>query len=152
MWFKKRDLYKTSKQIYSIGEKKNNFRRSGTSADIKNLYKYKKKYSDGDSTYGQVFMVKDAIFNDKSEMYKGRQVVSLGIDKGFMSVVPVYKNKNVVELSNFDNCRSINLNLMRKIHLDNVYEKEDFNFASNSTLTDKEKDEIRRKLAGDYTY
>lgn len=41
---------------------------------------------------------------------------------------------------------------MRKIHLDNVYEKEDFNFASNSTLTDKEKDEIRRKLAGDYTY
>lgn len=31
MWFKKRDLYKTSKQIYSIGEKKNNFRQSGTS-------------------------------------------------------------------------------------------------------------------------
>ena len=41
---------------------------------------------------------------------------------------------------------------MRKIHLDNVYEKEDFHFSSNSTLTDKEKDEIRRKLAGDYTY
>lgn len=152
MWFKKRDLYKTSKQIYSIGEKKNNFRRSGTSADIKNLYKYKKKYSDGDSTYGQVFMVKDAIFNDKSEMYKGWQVVSLGIDKGFMSVVPIYKNKYVVKLSNFDNCRSINLNNLRSISLDNVYEKEDFPNTSNSYLTDKEIIEIRRKMSGDYHY
>lgn len=152
MWFKKRDLYKTSKQIYSIGEKKNNFRQSGTSADIKNLYKYKKKYSDGESTYGQVFIVKDTIFDDKSEMYKGRQVVSLGIDKGFMSVVPIRKNKNVVMLSNFDNCRNVNLGMIKSVSLDNVYEKEDFPNTSNSYLTDKEINEIRRKMSGDYHY
>lgn len=144
MWYNKSDLRNSNSQIYSVNEKKTTYG--------KKYNHYKESFADGDSTFGEVYVVKDSNFVSSAKTNKPRQIVSLGIEQGYMKAVPVYKNKNIVELSNFDNCRSINLNLMRKIHLDNVYEKEDFNFSSNSTLTDKEKDEIRRKLAGDYTY
>lgn len=73
-----------------------------------------------------MFVVKDSNFDNNAPKYKKRQVVSLGVKKGYMTAVPIYKNKYVVELSNFDNCRSINLNNLRSISLNNVYEKDQF--------------------------
>lgn len=43
MWFKKRDLYKTSKQIYSVNEKKTTYG--------KKYNHYKESFADGDYTY-----------------------------------------------------------------------------------------------------
>lgn len=156
MWFDKQDLG-NRKQIYSLSEKKSNLKndyvRNRNDLNLKKKYDDFDTYLKGDNSFGQVFVVKDSNFDNNAPKYKKRQVVSLGVKKGYMTAVPIYKNKYVVELSNFDNCRSINLNNLRSISLNNVYEKDQFgSYTSNSTLTKNEKDLIKKKLSGDYHY
>lgn len=155
MWYEKKDLG-NRKQIYSLNEKKTNLRTK--CLNNKNDLNLKKEYDDFNkllkdkNSFGQVFVVKDSNFDSNALKYKTRQVVSLGVEKGYMTVVPVRKNKSIVKLSKFDNCRHINLNNAASIPLNNIYDKQDFKNTSNSSLSKREIAEIKRKLAGNYNY
>lgn len=99
MWYEKKDLG-NRKQIYSLNEKKTNLRTK--CLNNKNDLNLKKEYDDFNkllkdkNSFGQVFVVKDSNFDSNALKYKTRQVVSLGVEKGYMTVVPVRKNKSIV--------------------------------------------------------
>lgn len=151
MWFWKK---RKGKAVYrhSIGEKIEYYQGRLNSSDPKirenakiNLYRLN-RISKGKEVFGKVFMVKDKEFNPGASDRKSRRVVCIGVENGKMKVVAVRKNKKMVSLSKFDGNRGININHVRNVDLNQVYEKRTFSKTTNDYLTSHEKLELQRKL------
>lgn len=151
MWFWKR---KKGKPVYrhSIGEKiryyegllnsKDPAVRDRAKANLARLH----RYADGQDVFGKVFIVRDKEFNSYADKNKTRRVVCVGVNGNKLQVIPVRRNKNMVSLSNFDHQRSINVNGVREISINEVYEKRTFRKTGNDYLTNQEKLELNKKL------
>ncbi len=77
----------------------------------------------GKKVFGNVFIVKDKEFNNNSNDYKSRQVVCVEAKNGKAVILPVRKNKNMVNLSNFDFKRLINVNSSKSIPFEEFMKK-----------------------------
>lgn len=137
-------------QRYSIGEKikyYENILKKSNNTNIKakkNLERFRNLVN-GKKVFGNVFIVKDKEFDSNANDFKPRQVVCVEAKNGKAVVIPVRKNKNMVNLSNFDFKRSINVNSSKSIPFDRIYEKRGFKNTSNSFLTSKEKLDLHKK-------
>ena len=126
MWFWKR---KKGKPVYrhSIGEKiryyegllnsKDPAVRDRAKANLARLH----RYADGQDVFGKVFIVRDKEFGNTRQPTKPRRVVCVGKDGDRLKVIPVYKNKTMISLSNFDRQRSINVNGVRERSINEVF-------------------------------
>lgn len=93
----------------------------------------------GKKVFGNVFIVKDKEFNNNSNDYKSRQVVCVEAKNGKAVALPIRKIKNMVNLSNFNFKRSINVNSSKSIPSERIYEKRGFKNTSNSFFNFKRK-------------
>ena len=91
-------------QRYSIGKKikyYENILMKSNNTNIKTK-KYLERLCNlinGKKVFGNVFIVKDKEFNNNSNDYKPRQVVCVEAKNGKAVVLPIRKNKNMVNLS-----------------------------------------------------
>jgi len=151
MWFWK---IKKGKPVYrhSIGEKIRYYKGLLNSKDpaVRNRSKVNLerliRYADDQNVFGKVFIVRDKECGNIHQPAKPRRVVCVGKDGDRLKVIPVYKNKTMISLSNFDRQRSINVNSIQKISLDQIYEKRTFRKTENDYLTNQEKLELKKKI------
>lgn len=93
---------------------------------------------------GDVYIVDDKHIGGRQR--KPRLVVFAKKDnQDFVKVIPVYKDKKLMSLSQFDGDRAISLNNVKTITNDKIYEKKGFKF-KGANLTPKEKDRLRIKV------
>lgn len=150
MWVWKR---KKGKTLYhqSIGAKKRYYeemmvttpsKKGKAKKGLKRLERYQRdRY-----TFGRVFITKDSVFNPRAPRNKSRRVVCVGASEDGMKVIPIRKNNNMISLSQFDGIRSINVNHVKSVPFDQVYEKNTFPRTQNDYLTASEKRELYKKL------
>lgn len=97
--------------------------------------------------FGTVFIVNDKkVFNPKGKS-KSRRVVIIGKKSGSLIVAPIRRcNPYSLELSNFDNQRSIRLDKSVLITKNKVYSKNGFKNTQNDFLTNHEKVLLKKKI------
>lgn len=99
-----------------------------------------------DLKYG-VFITNDLIFDTNTSKDKTRRVVIINQNKNNIDVVPVKRNNNIVLLEKVDNAnRYIHKKSIKKIHINNLYEKKDFNptYIKNDYLTNNDINNIQK--------
>ncbi len=139
------------KKRYSLGEKRRYF------ASILNNYNESQKRKDWarrrlstisktkrEMKLGDVFIVNDRHVGGTQN--KPRLVVfAKKKNQNQVKVIPVYKEKRLMALSQFDGDRCLSLNNVKTISNDILYEKNGFKF-KNTRLTPKEKVKLQNKV------